>query len=48
MKTEQLQQALLSLYRSSAIRAYQLAYDELQRRMGAVAFHVWRDQRGLT
>ena len=45
--TEQLKAALIDLYKTNETGAYQLAFDELNRRMGDDAFDAWLDEVGI-
>ena len=45
--TEQLKAALVELYKLDELAAYQLAFDELNSRMGDDAFDLWLDEAGI-
>ena len=44
---EQLKAALVELYKINELAAYQLAFDELNARMGDDAFDSWLDEVGI-
>lgn len=45
--TTQLKNALIELHKTNETGAYQLAFDELNRRMGDDAFDAWCDEVGI-
>jgi|GEM_PF-3223908 len=45
--TAQLKAALVELHKMDELAAYQLAFNELNRRMGDDAFDAWCDEVGI-
>ena len=45
--TAQLKAALIELHKTNETKAYQLAFDEMNLRMGYDAFDAWLDEVGI-